>query len=398
MLGASGGKDSTVLAHVMTTLNKRHNYGLELFLLSIDEGISGYRDDSLETVKRNQQQYQLPLTIISYKDIYKGWTMDAIVKSIGKKNNCTFCGVFRRQALDRGAQLLGADMLLTGHNCDDIAETVILNILRGDVPRAGRCVNIVTGKNSSLPRAKPLKHAYEKEIVMYAFMLKLDYFATECKYAPFAYRGFAREYIKDIERVRPSSLLDIVLAAEHFQTPHEQTTRASKCKTCGYLASNDQCKACLFIESLEKGTAKDIQTAKRRANAANPQQQQQPQEQPLQQDIPAHPPGKQTNMPTINESECCQAKSQTATSNNPEESTCCGGSGGCGTISQLAAKALANEAKHHDSVDDDNDDDTQLFGDKCDESGCSCGELAKHTTISVQDFSSDHKGSTNTPE
>jgi cytoplasmic tRNA 2-thiolation protein 1 len=41
-------KDSTVLAHVMTTLNERYSYGLELFLLSIDEGITGYRDDSLE--------------------------------------------------------------------------------------------------------------------------------------------------------------------------------------------------------------------------------------------------------------------------------------------------------------------------------------------------------------
>ena len=35
------------------------SYGLDLFLLSIDEGISGYRDDSLETVKRNEQQYQV---------------------------------------------------------------------------------------------------------------------------------------------------------------------------------------------------------------------------------------------------------------------------------------------------------------------------------------------------
>jgi cytoplasmic tRNA 2-thiolation protein 1 len=67
-IGASGGKglykfaiisltfdqlfwvdvDSTVLAHVMKTLNERYQYGLDLFLLSIDEGITGYRDDSLE--------------------------------------------------------------------------------------------------------------------------------------------------------------------------------------------------------------------------------------------------------------------------------------------------------------------------------------------------------------
>ena len=40
--------DSTVLAHIMTLLNERYDYGLDLYLLSIDEGISGYRDDSLE--------------------------------------------------------------------------------------------------------------------------------------------------------------------------------------------------------------------------------------------------------------------------------------------------------------------------------------------------------------
>lgn len=142
-IGASGGKDSTVLAHVLKLLNERYDYGLDLFLLSIDEGIAGYRDDSLETVKQNRDDYQLPLKILSYKDLY-GWTMDEIVAQIGKKNNCTFCGVFRRQALDRGAALIGANMIATGHNADDIAETVIMNVLRGDTARLSRCTNVVT--------------------------------------------------------------------------------------------------------------------------------------------------------------------------------------------------------------------------------------------------------------
>ena len=94
-MGASGGKDSTVLMHVMSTLNQRYNYELNLELVSVDEGITGYRDDSLETVKLNSSTYNLPLTIVSYKDLY-GWTMDEIVKVIGLTNNCTFCGVFRR--------------------------------------------------------------------------------------------------------------------------------------------------------------------------------------------------------------------------------------------------------------------------------------------------------------
>ena len=44
-----------------------------------------------------------------------------------------------------------------GHNADDIAETVLLNLLRGDVPRLGRCANIVTGEDGALPRCKPFK-------------------------------------------------------------------------------------------------------------------------------------------------------------------------------------------------------------------------------------------------
>lgn len=42
------GADSTVLAYVMKLLNERYDYGLDLCLLSIDEGISGYRDASLD--------------------------------------------------------------------------------------------------------------------------------------------------------------------------------------------------------------------------------------------------------------------------------------------------------------------------------------------------------------
>ena len=39
------------------------------------------------------------------------------------------------QALDRGAALVRAQRLATGHNADDVAETVLLNLLRGDAPR-----------------------------------------------------------------------------------------------------------------------------------------------------------------------------------------------------------------------------------------------------------------------
>ncbi|KAK7351999.1 hypothetical protein VNO80_17413 [Phaseolus coccineus] len=220
-IGASGGKDSTVLAYVLSKLNRLHNYGLHLFLLSVDEGITGYRDDSLQTVHRNHLQYQLPLQVVSYKDLY-GWTMDQIVDVIGFKNNCTFCGVFRRQALDRGAALLKVDKLVTGHNADDIAETVLLNLLRGDVARLSRCTSITTGI-----------------------------------YSPNAYRGFAREFIKDLERIRPRAILDIIKSGENFRI--STTTKMPEqgtCQRCGYISSQKWCKACVLLDGLNRGLPK----------------------------------------------------------------------------------------------------------------------------------------------
>ncbi|KNE71226.1 cytoplasmic tRNA 2-thiolation protein 1 [Allomyces macrogynus ATCC 38327] len=269
-IGASGGKDSTVLAHVLHLLNQRYDYGLDLVLLSVDEGITGYRDDSLATVQRNQVQYGLPLKIVSYGDLY-GWTMDEIVAQVGLKNNCTFCGVFRRQALDRGAVLLGVDHIVTGHNADDIAETVLMNILRGDIARLQRCTSILNNNDGTIKRSKPFKYTYEKEIVMYAYFKNLDYFSTECIYAPQAYRGYARTFLKDLEAIRPSAILDIIHSGEAFAAPSDppsaKTTAApahahgekpaqrdaGECERCGYMSSQRVCKACVLLEGLNRG-------------------------------------------------------------------------------------------------------------------------------------------------
>ncbi|XP_035215006.1 cytoplasmic tRNA 2-thiolation protein 1-like [Stegodyphus dumicola] len=225
----------------------------KLVLLSIDEGITGYRDDSLESVKRNEKDYGIPLKILSYSDLY-GWTMDNIVKEVGLKNNCTFCGVFRRQALDSGAEKLGVDKLVTGHNADDVAETVLMNVLRGDIARLQRCTNITTDAGNSIPRCKPFKYTYEKEIVLYAFFKNLDYFSTECIYSPNAYRGHVRAYLKDLETVASRCILDIIHSGECMRLNEEiRLPVQGICRSCGSISSQVICKACVMLEGLNTG-------------------------------------------------------------------------------------------------------------------------------------------------
>lgn len=297
-IGASGGKDLTVLASVLKTLNERYDYGVQLVLLSIDEGIKGYRDDSLATVKRNQKQYEMPLEIVLYKELYD-WLMDEIVDCAGIRSSCTYCGVLRRQALDRGAARLGIKHVVTGHNADDMAETVLMNILRGDTARLESLCRIMT-QSAGLPikRSKPFKYMYQKEIVLYAHYKKLDYFLTECSYAPEAFRGTARELLKGIAAVRPSCITDIIYSGEHLvlkergarkksakNAKSAQTTTEPKptatdsyevrsdgavslarpsrleasgntCERCGYITSNKVCKACILLLGLEASRPK----------------------------------------------------------------------------------------------------------------------------------------------
>ena len=134
--------------------------------------------------------------------------------------------------MDRGAMIIKADKIVTGHNADDIAETVYMNILRGDFFRLHKCVDIMTGKDDVLPRCKPFKYTYEKEIVMYAHFKKLDYFSTECIYSPNAYRGHIRELFKDLEKIRPSTIIDIIHSGESLKidTSNVQLPKKMVCK------------------------------------------------------------------------------------------------------------------------------------------------------------------------
>ena len=105
------------------------------------------------------------------------------------KEPCTYCGVGRRWVLNRKARELGATKLAVGHNLDDEVQSVLLNYMRGDLPRASRMGPVTDWSRRKkfgekfVPRIKPLRELPEKEIALYVLLKGYDIKWDECPYA-----------------------------------------------------------------------------------------------------------------------------------------------------------------------------------------------------------------------
>ena len=120
---------------------------VELLGVCVDEGIEGYRTPSLESARALCARLGVPFHTVTYPEL--GFReMDEVVRRlpmIGKEHSeasglapCSFCGVFRRRGLQYLARSTGAHLLAFGHNLDDMAQTVMMNLQKGDVRRTVR--------------------------------------------------------------------------------------------------------------------------------------------------------------------------------------------------------------------------------------------------------------------
>lgn len=106
---------------------------------------------------------------------------------------------------------------------------------------------------------------------MYAYFRKLVYFSTECVFAPNAYRGHARVLLKDLEKIDPAVIMNIIqsgwtlnLIRSNFyicwflgeNLKVNETAKIptlTRCTRCNYVSSQEICKACILLEGLNKG-------------------------------------------------------------------------------------------------------------------------------------------------
>lgn len=240
----SGGKDSTVLLYILHSIFQDRK-DLEISAITIDEGIKGYREHTLEHAVKLTHDMGIRHVIKSFREGF-GLNLDELTR---KKENaaCTICGVLRKNLLNKTARELGADKLAIGHNLDDESQTIMMNYLRGDMDRLKRMLPDVK-QPGLVMRIKPLRSIPEKEVALYGFLNGLPVSVDECPYAGQALRNEIREMLNNYEVKHPGTKYSLLSGFETIsEALRPPDTAILKCRICGEPGSENLCKTCRLL-------------------------------------------------------------------------------------------------------------------------------------------------------
>jgi len=253
-VGLSGGKDSITCLYLMhKILGPRRD--IRIVAISLDEGIRGYRTDSLKYARDICRKFGIRHYVYSFKKEF-GKTLDQKVRKakVGKRKYeqelaCTLCGVARRYMLNKYSRHLKLTKLCTGHNLDDESQAVLMNYIRGDLYRASRMgPEPVVYDKKFIGRIKPLRLIPEKEVALYAILTGIKYHNEECPHRC-GLRLEVRDFVNHLEENHSGvkftilETFDRILPSLRKQIEKEQR-EMHYCKKCGEPSARLVCKTC----------------------------------------------------------------------------------------------------------------------------------------------------------
>jgi len=247
----SGGKDSAVaLAAAHRYFGRRPT--VRLVALTVDEGIAGYRSGTIVAARRLTEQLGIEHRVVEAATEL-GTTTDRAAAELPDTVPCSFCGVWRRRLLNQAARDADAQVLVLGFNLDDLAQTVLMNLVRGDLDRIGRMAPHRVRQPGLVPRIAPLAQIPEREVFLYAQLTGLPFDHGECPHAGRAARNVFREVVWQLEEAQPGTRQSLLRTREQLLDRIATVAAVGApghCRVCGEAASSELCRSCTYLASV----------------------------------------------------------------------------------------------------------------------------------------------------
>ncbi|RLE80283.1 MAG: TIGR00269 family protein [Thermoprotei archaeon] len=246
-VAVSGGKDSVSLLYVLRKLSQV--MGFKLVGIHVNLGIGEYSKRALDLVLRAFKSMDIEYFVVSLKDEY-GFSVEELVKKFRRRTACSLCGTVKRYILNKIAYEARATKLATGHNLDDFAEKIIMNMFRGSYEQLAKLSPTLPSLHERMiAKIKPLAETPERDVKLYVQLNNISFLKIKCPFSQEALSLELKSLLDSFERNHPGAKISLV---RHFfkrmhpvlQEIFQIQTPIKTCKICGFPSSHDLCSFC----------------------------------------------------------------------------------------------------------------------------------------------------------
>lgn len=196
LLGISGGKDSLMMAYLLSEMRNRSPVKFSLAAVTVDPGEpSGFTDDELGSMGEFLGGLGIPHHVVR----------TSIAKIVAEypelSSACSLCANLRRGAIYKTARELGFSKVALAHHLDDAIETLLLNMFYQSGLRCFEPVTLLTRTEVTLIR--PLIYIPERDIVIAGEKIGLPVVKTRCTVAGTTVRQSMKELVNRLSHDIP---------------------------------------------------------------------------------------------------------------------------------------------------------------------------------------------------
>ena len=255
LVAVSGGKDSTAVLHVLCKL------GYRVEAVTVDAHIGCYTQQNLENIRAVCHNLAVPLHEIPFRKVFGAslcYIRDYLKARGHNYKSCTVCGVLRRYLLNKKARELGATKLVLGHNLDDEAQVILMNLVKNRPELNARLGPKIDNFDDArfVPRVKPLYHTREDEVVRYSKLMRFPVKYGKCPCSAEGFRNAVRDFLNEYERSRSGIKENIVKLfldrRDQMQEQFATSQRPAYCMQCDEPANDTLCRACTLLSLLHE--------------------------------------------------------------------------------------------------------------------------------------------------
>ena len=216
LIGLSGGKDSLLLTELLGRRAQIYVPKFQVTALHVRVKERDYHSD-LSYLEQFCAEAQVPL-IVRDVEIDGAEVTNERVK---EANPCFLCSWYRRKTLFNVAQELGCNKIAFGHHRDDVAQTLLMNLIfQGTFATMPPILQL---EKMPIQLIRPLCLIDEADIIQYAEMRNYQKQTKLCPFEHVSSREKVKQLLEDIKALNPEAMDSIFGAMTNIKAEYLPT-------------------------------------------------------------------------------------------------------------------------------------------------------------------------------